>query len=205
VDVFAESLDGISILKKGTDRGGEEAPGRTKQSNTMWAWPRVVTAGWYRTAFFSPSGQPIPLTVAKQWSGRIQTPKLVLCVDSIFASRICKSLRLRVAEAILIPPTDRPQSRISLLFPETVIGSEEPVVPEQTEAKAETETEAEAPVALNESIAPTAAATPPILRPATPPRATKRKRGNEKATPEDDSGVQQQLIFEDTIGSVGAY
>ena len=122
VDVLAQSLDGMMMVKQAAQNDDETL-------QTTWCWPKVNTSsGWTRSVFFSPAGTEISIDHIKQWHGRIACPSIVLCIDSVFASRVYKSLRVRVVEAILVPPTESPQAttRRSLLFPDTIIAADQP-------------------------------------------------------------------------------
>ena len=122
VDVLAQSLDGMMMVKQAAQNDDETL-------QITWCWPKVNTrSGWTRSVFFSPASTEISIDHIKQWHGRIACPSIVLCIDSVFASCVYKSLRVRVVEAILVPPTESPQAttRRSLLFPDTIIAADQP-------------------------------------------------------------------------------
>ena len=122
-DVAAGVLDSVQVCRS-SNSGGER----------RFMYPKVnLASGFFRTQLYAPDGTAIPIAVARAWGSGTTARDVIVELESITCTKLVKTLRMRVLEAILDPPASRDgwSTRSSLLFPDLMIPSTE-LEPETT-------------------------------------------------------------------------
>lgn len=89
-----------------------------------YCYPKVVLPGpnvpeSFHTWFWTPNGEPIPLTTLHKYQNFFIVPFVE--VDEVFVNKGIRSIQLRMRECIVYPPTERSLTRTSVCFPGRII------------------------------------------------------------------------------------
>lgn len=113
--IAAGVLDSVQICRSSDPTRGEVR---------RYMYPKVnLQSGFFRTQLFTPTGKPIPIAAARAWSSGTTAKDVIVELESVTCTKLVKTVRMRVLEAILEPPASRDSftTRSSLLFPDLVI------------------------------------------------------------------------------------
>ena len=127
-------LDSVQICRSVE---GTRMPGESRR----FMYPKVSLTGFFRTQLFAPNGKTIPVAVARSWGMGTTASDVVVELESVTCTKLVKTIRMRVLEAILEPPTRQPTGqRFSLLFPDHTITQDEAKTEDPTSSPTSSET-----------------------------------------------------------------
>lgn len=98
-------------------------PQTTGDGRSRYCYAKIVRGDsnaheMFHTYFWTADGQPIPLETVLGFRNFQAEPFVE--VEEIFVSKAVRSLQLKLRECIVYPPTERPNTRSSVCFPERI-------------------------------------------------------------------------------------